>query len=326
MSKQDRQGVRQASDLEQKYQFGKTFAEIMGIATDAQKVALEAEGSVKNLDHDTVFNALTKNGELQGLYRGDDGDLYVNASYMATGVLASKDGGIKIDMENGVGNLARGTAARFSDYGGGDILADIKAFLTAELEEMQVDTIRDFAIRVDSEDIYADGAMVSLHKFVDTNAEPMATARFEWADGSVSNMTGIKEGANADWFWEDMVWTAKDLAPKLLWSNESPGASFAPQTITLDAEAANFNALRIMWRHSTGLGYVMPSIITRELTTRISLGHFMSGTIGTNTIAETWRYALWGDDATALVFYGGMRSGTADNTAAIPVAVYGIRM
>ncbi len=37
MSKQDRQGVRTAAGLEQKYQFGKTFAEIMGVATDARE-------------------------------------------------------------------------------------------------------------------------------------------------------------------------------------------------------------------------------------------------------------------------------------------------
>lgn len=35
--KQDRQGVRTATDLEQKYQFGKKFAELVGIATDARE-------------------------------------------------------------------------------------------------------------------------------------------------------------------------------------------------------------------------------------------------------------------------------------------------
>lgn len=34
--KQDRQGARTAADLERKYQFGKRFAEIMGVALDAQ--------------------------------------------------------------------------------------------------------------------------------------------------------------------------------------------------------------------------------------------------------------------------------------------------
>jgi hypothetical protein len=46
-AKQDRQGARTAADLERKYNFGKTFAEIMGIATDAREsvVAVEAEMS-----------------------------------------------------------------------------------------------------------------------------------------------------------------------------------------------------------------------------------------------------------------------------------------
>lgn len=35
-SKQDKQGVRTASDLERKYGLGKSFAEILGIATDAR--------------------------------------------------------------------------------------------------------------------------------------------------------------------------------------------------------------------------------------------------------------------------------------------------
>jgi hypothetical protein len=43
MSKQDRQGARTPADLEQKYQFGKTFAEILGVALDAQKSVEESE-------------------------------------------------------------------------------------------------------------------------------------------------------------------------------------------------------------------------------------------------------------------------------------------
>lgn len=82
MSKQDRQGVRTAAELEQKHGFGKRFAEIMGIATDAQKAANEANDSFKGLDAQTVYNLLTNNGKLQGLFRNENGDLYVNAKYL----------------------------------------------------------------------------------------------------------------------------------------------------------------------------------------------------------------------------------------------------
>lgn len=91
MCKQDRQGVRTASELIQRYKFGETFAEIMGLAKEAKDTADNASGSADELDakltHEEIFNRLTKNGELQGLYRGDDGELYVNASYLKSGII-----------------------------------------------------------------------------------------------------------------------------------------------------------------------------------------------------------------------------------------------
>lgn len=44
--KQDRQGARTPADLERKWQFGKQFAEIMGIALDAQKSISVVESSL----------------------------------------------------------------------------------------------------------------------------------------------------------------------------------------------------------------------------------------------------------------------------------------
>ena len=70
--------------------------------------------AVKDLDESLnqmeVFNRLTKNGSLQGLYM-EDGKLYVNADYIKTGslvadlikggVLSSLDGNMKIDLGSG---------------------------------------------------------------------------------------------------------------------------------------------------------------------------------------------------------------------------------
>lgn len=100
MSKQDRQGARTASELVQRYNFGKTFAEIMGIATEAQDVAVEAKETVDSLDQKEIFDRLTNNGQAQGLFRDDNGQLYINASYLATGVITSADGSIEIDLAN----------------------------------------------------------------------------------------------------------------------------------------------------------------------------------------------------------------------------------
>lgn len=83
MSKQDRQGVRTASELEQKHNFGKRFAEIMGVATGAQKNADELEEMLgKTLTPEEIFNILTDNGKTHGLFRGEDGELYINAQYI----------------------------------------------------------------------------------------------------------------------------------------------------------------------------------------------------------------------------------------------------
>lgn len=81
-SKQDRQGARTPADLEYKYNFGKTFAEIMGIATDARNTAEMAAELDEKLTQEEIFNRLTNNGEAQGVFRGDDGQIYINAAYI----------------------------------------------------------------------------------------------------------------------------------------------------------------------------------------------------------------------------------------------------
>ena len=54
------------------------------------------------LTQDNVFNALTNNGEAQGFFL-KDGQVYVNVTYLVTGVLKSKDGStFYLDLDNGV--------------------------------------------------------------------------------------------------------------------------------------------------------------------------------------------------------------------------------
>lgn len=48
MNKQDRQGARTPADLERKYQFGKQFAEIIGIALDARDAAFRVDSELRS--------------------------------------------------------------------------------------------------------------------------------------------------------------------------------------------------------------------------------------------------------------------------------------
>ncbi len=86
LSKQDRQGVRTPADIERKYNFGKSFAEVTGIATDARTAAEQAQKATEKLDAtltpEELFNRLTNNGQAQGLFRDDKGQIYINAEYI----------------------------------------------------------------------------------------------------------------------------------------------------------------------------------------------------------------------------------------------------
>lgn len=98
--KMDRQGVRTPAELERKYNFEKRF-------DNAMEAAEEASKAVDNLDmalnQAEVFNRLTNGGKSQGVYMGDDGNLYINASYLVTGILQSMDKKtFYLDLVNGV--------------------------------------------------------------------------------------------------------------------------------------------------------------------------------------------------------------------------------
>jgi hypothetical protein len=105
MSKQDRQAPRTLTDFERRHNFGESFAEVMGVATDARSKAEQAMSSANNpagkITHEDVFNLLTDNGALQGIYRGDDGEIYINASYIVAGILKSLSGDAYFDLVNG---------------------------------------------------------------------------------------------------------------------------------------------------------------------------------------------------------------------------------
>lgn len=103
MSKQDGYSSRTAVDLERKYNFGKTFAEVYGLISDAQRAAQEAKNAFDGLSHEQIFNLLTNYGEWQGIYRDDNGDVYVNASFIKGGTI--KGDSVKVEAATITGQL-----------------------------------------------------------------------------------------------------------------------------------------------------------------------------------------------------------------------------
>ncbi len=101
-AKQDRQGARTPEDLESRYKFGESFAKAYGLAQDAQDAADEVKKLVvEGMTPDAIFDTLTNNGQNQGLFKGEDGELYINASYIVSGILKSLNGATRFDLDDG---------------------------------------------------------------------------------------------------------------------------------------------------------------------------------------------------------------------------------
>ena len=62
MSKQDRQGARTPADLERRYNFGKTFAQVLGVASDARNEVEAIEARLRSAVMDQV-TAITRDTE-----------------------------------------------------------------------------------------------------------------------------------------------------------------------------------------------------------------------------------------------------------------------
>lgn len=104
-AKQDRQGVRTASDLEQKYNFDKTFAELMGIATDARNKVDSVESTLRNeieeqyttITRDTqaiILKALesyVQTGDLEEYKRTVESQLQVMADSISLAVSSTEE-------------------------------------------------------------------------------------------------------------------------------------------------------------------------------------------------------------------------------------------
>lgn len=118
MSRQDRQGVRTPTDVERKYNIDKRFDKAMEAAAEASAATTELD---KSLDQREVFNRLTNNGKAQGLYIDEKGEVYINASYLATGILTSKDNStFFLDLDKGI------LKGRFEEFSiGGKTVDDI---------------------------------------------------------------------------------------------------------------------------------------------------------------------------------------------------------
>ncbi len=88
-----------------------------------------AQSAVNNLSQLDIFNKLTNDGQVQGIFLEENGQIYVNAEYISTGILASKDGEtFYLDLDNGYLNL-QGSGKFLSKDGKSYIMLDGDEFV-----------------------------------------------------------------------------------------------------------------------------------------------------------------------------------------------------
>ena len=149
-SKQDRHGARTASDIEYRYNFGKSFAEVYNLVRDVQTAVEDAAKAIEGLDSEEIFNRLTNYGEVQGIYRDANGEIYVNASYIQSGTLAAEyidADNLKVKAANVTGTL---TASQINTTGLKVDAANIKGTLVIGQLPSDVATTGTISSAVDS--------------------------------------------------------------------------------------------------------------------------------------------------------------------------------
>lgn len=187
--------------------------------SQSSAAAAAAQNAFAGITWEQMFKKWTDNGRIQGVF-AEDGVWVINASAavirnivadsIETGILKSKDGGVYIDLDNGVGNLVRGvsvTLTTWDDDMAGftkDIDTVIDGFLVEQIQNMRENTIRDFALKLFSAQKYPEAAKLTVFTYRKYSGVLAASISFEWTDGSRSLKTATDESAG--WTVTAMEW------------------------------------------------------------------------------------------------------------------------
>ena len=99
-------------------------------------------------DEDSVFQALTNGGEIQGIYK-KDGLLFVNAEYIATGKLTSQNGAAEFDLDKGTFRLGGTSSTDYKlKFDGTDLYLGDGSIKWENLDDSSKDNLRNMSIYI----------------------------------------------------------------------------------------------------------------------------------------------------------------------------------
>lgn len=124
-----------------------------------EDTAEEIQDAIDGQTQEDIFNKLTNNGQLQGLYM-QDGKLYINATYLATGIIKSTNGASKWDLNSGVVIFSNQKTYKHTDY------TDVDS---ERITNILVGTVTPTEADFEKYDIYKDGKITGTDRILVRN-------------------------------------------------------------------------------------------------------------------------------------------------------------
>lgn len=152
-------------------------------AANNKSVGQVAQDAVDSQTQAQIFNKLTNGGEVQGLFMLD-GQLYINASYLTTGILASKDGSaFYLDLDKGILRM-QATELSIGGKSVEDIAGDAASGATGGLTQKEI--FNKLTNDQADQGIYLSGTNLYL------NASCMKTGTLDAGTVDVQNLSASK--------------------------------------------------------------------------------------------------------------------------------------
>ena len=152
-------------------------------AANNKSVGQVAQDAVDSQTQAQIFNKLTNGGEVQGLFMLD-GQLYINASYLTTGILASKDGSaFYLDLDRGILRM-QATELSIGGKSVEDIAGDAASGATGGLTQKEI--FNKLTNGQADQGIYLSGTNLYL------NASCMKTGTLDAGTVDVQNLSASK--------------------------------------------------------------------------------------------------------------------------------------
>ena len=228
--KQDRQGVRTATDLERKYNFNKNFEHILKVAENAQAAANEAKKNVTELDQNLTSYV---DGKVDGVYK----DIEATDSAMREYVDAS-DATNKAYVDNSIATantyaVAKAKNAFYQTDANGNVsLSGISAYPTTAGVYRVISKVAGLP-----DDINGYGTLAIF------NAGSYILNLYLDANGLLY-YARTADGVAVPTSWK--VCGGK----RCIWNNPSPSADFASQKVSRDLSEYNFVSIKFAF-HKT---------------------------------------------------------------------------